>query len=176
MLFRSPTNKLKADDPHYDKNYIQDSGEQFYNVKAGETLFSIAKRFNTNVDSLKKWNNLKKGGLQTGMKLKVGNRSSKVLEKSALSAADENAGKEKVTEKSPEKTEIKNNAGSKSGSGTGITPKKDLSVDESLLKKNIETARDSSRHAEKDAQDMENKTGGTKPDSSKEKKIGRAHV
>lgn len=67
-----PNNKLKVDDPHFDKNYIQAPVEVFHTVKEGETLFSIAKRFNTNIDSLKKWNNLTKGGLNYGRKLKVG--------------------------------------------------------------------------------------------------------
>lgn len=67
-----PNQKLKIDDPHFDKNYIQSGEEVFYVVKEGETLFSIAKRFNTDVDSLKIWNNLPKGAVKYGQKLKVG--------------------------------------------------------------------------------------------------------
>jgi hypothetical protein len=40
-----PLDKLKADDPHFEKNYLFDDDELFYNVKEGETMFSIAKRF-----------------------------------------------------------------------------------------------------------------------------------
>src|SRR5258707_12942 len=48
-----PLDKLKASDPFYNKNYLFKDEEVFYNVKERETLFSIAKRFSTNVDSLK---------------------------------------------------------------------------------------------------------------------------
>ncbi len=68
-----PADKLKAEDPHHDKNYIQDD-ELFYIVKEGETMFSIAKKFFTQVDSLKKWN---KGDaeLKAGQRIKVGYKS-----------------------------------------------------------------------------------------------------
>ena len=69
-----PLGKLKANDPHFDKNYIQDD-ELYYNVKDGETLFSIAKKFYTHVDSLKKWNSLAVTDLKPGQRLKVGFKS-----------------------------------------------------------------------------------------------------
>jgi len=69
---RVPVDKLKPGDPFYDKNYIQGKEEVFHKVKEGETLFSIAKKFSTRVDSLKKWNNLSDGVLKTGQRLKVG--------------------------------------------------------------------------------------------------------
>ena len=67
-----PTDKLKANDPHFDKNYTQEQNKVIYEVKEGETLFSIAKRFSTSVDNLKKWNQLTDDGLKTGQQLIVG--------------------------------------------------------------------------------------------------------
>ncbi|MCX6275534.1 MAG: LysM peptidoglycan-binding domain-containing protein [Bacteroidetes bacterium] len=109
-----PYNKLKVDDPHFDKNYIQSPTEIFYTVKAGETLFSIAKRFNTNVDSLKKWNNLTKAGLNYGKKLKVGYKDLQYNGKSdAAGSQNEKPSVEKkdsvvVSPIKPEKVESKN--------------------------------------------------------------------
>jgi len=70
-----PADKLKPNDPHFDKNYIQDRADVFYSVKEGETLFSIAKRFSTSVDSLKIWNHLADTGLKAGKRLKVGTKN-----------------------------------------------------------------------------------------------------
>jgi len=69
-----PTDKLKANDPHFEKNYTQDD-DLYYNVKEGETLFSIAKKFYTNVDSLKRWNHLTDTELKPGRQLRVGTKS-----------------------------------------------------------------------------------------------------
>jgi LysM repeat protein len=66
-----PLDKLKANDPHFEKNYIQDD-ELHYTVHEGETMFSIAKKFYTSVDSLKKWNHLADSELKSGQRLKVG--------------------------------------------------------------------------------------------------------
>ena len=129
-----PYNKLKVDDPHFDKNYIQAPTEVFYTVKEGETLFSIAKRFNTNIDSLKKWNNLTKGGLNYGRKLKVGYKD--ILDHDRADAADSQKEKPSLVKKdslvastiAPEKVESKNK-------------KKDAKADidsVSVEKKNIE--------------------------------------
>jgi LysM repeat protein len=43
-----------------------------YVVKAGETLFSISKRFGSTVDEVKKWNHLPNNTVQLGQKLIVG--------------------------------------------------------------------------------------------------------
>ena len=40
-----------------------------YTVKSGDNLYSIARRFNTTVDSIKKKNNLKTNNLSIGQKL-----------------------------------------------------------------------------------------------------------
>lgn len=110
-----PYSKLKVDDPYFDKNYIQAPVEIFHTVKEKETLFSIAKRFNTSVDSLKKWNNLTKGGLNYGRKLKVGYKDSH--EQVKPDATDSNIEKSAFDKKdtegssviSPVKIESKNN-------------------------------------------------------------------
>jgi len=47
------------------------SGTSTYTVKSGDNLWSIAKKFNTTVDQLKKLNNLKSESLKIGQKLKV---------------------------------------------------------------------------------------------------------
>lgn len=67
-----PADKLKPNDPFYGKNYTQGEEAISYSVKEGETLFSIARKFNTSVDSLKKWNRLSDADLRTGQRLKVG--------------------------------------------------------------------------------------------------------
>ncbi len=66
-----PTDRLKSNDPHFGKNTIQ-NGEQLHNVEGGETLFSIAKKFETSVDSIKKWNKLSAKSLKKGQCLIVG--------------------------------------------------------------------------------------------------------
>ena len=44
---------------------------QTYTVKSGDNLYSIAKKFNTTVDSIKKKNNLSSNLLSIGQKLKI---------------------------------------------------------------------------------------------------------
>ena len=72
MTIRVPLDKLKPNDPFYEKNYTQNQEKVIHKVKSGETLFSVARRYSTSVDSLKKWNNLKESGLKIGQKLVVG--------------------------------------------------------------------------------------------------------
>ena len=50
-----------------------------YNVAKGETLYSISKKMNTNVESLRMWNDLKSDDIKSGQKIVVGygNSSSK---------------------------------------------------------------------------------------------------
>lgn len=43
-----------------------------YNVSKGETLYSISKKMNTNVESLRMWNDLKSDAIKAGQKLVVG--------------------------------------------------------------------------------------------------------
>ena len=45
--------------------------KNYYIVKSGDTLYSIAKKYNTTVDEIKKLNNLKSDNLSIGMELKI---------------------------------------------------------------------------------------------------------
>ena len=47
------------------------TGKNYYIVKSGDTLYSIAKKYNTTVDEIKKSNNLKSNNLSIGMELKI---------------------------------------------------------------------------------------------------------
>jgi len=78
MSILVPLDKIKPSDPFYDKNYVLGQEEVFHEVKEGETLFSIAKRFSTSIDSLKKWNNLSDIDLKVGQRLKVGYKEKSV--------------------------------------------------------------------------------------------------
>lgn len=42
-----------------------------YKVKTGDTLTSIANKFDANIEKIKEWNNLKKDNLQPGMMIKI---------------------------------------------------------------------------------------------------------
>src|SRR6185436_3855844 len=65
-----PEEKIKANDPYYRKNYMQGQPLYYY-VKEGETLFSIAKKFDTTVDSLKAWNDLGSTDLKSEQRLLI---------------------------------------------------------------------------------------------------------
>lgn len=75
MVILVPLERPKPGDPFYDKNYVFKEDDAIHQVKEGETLFSIAKRYSTSVDSLKKWNNLSEKELKVGQRLKVGSKS-----------------------------------------------------------------------------------------------------
>jgi LysM repeat protein len=48
------------------------AGVKYYTVKKGDTVYSIAKKYGTNVKNLMKWNGLKSAkALQVGKKIKV---------------------------------------------------------------------------------------------------------
>ena len=49
----------------------QGGGDTVYTVKSGDSLWSIAKKFNVTVDYIKKKNNLKSNNLKVGQKLKL---------------------------------------------------------------------------------------------------------
>jgi LysM repeat protein len=71
-----PTEEIKADDPFYDKNYIDSTSNKqneikYHIVKKSETLYSIAKMHGIKVDNLKKWNNLRSNNISIGQKLIV---------------------------------------------------------------------------------------------------------
>jgi len=50
-----------------DRDHIPD----WYLVKDGETLWSIAKKHNVSLDQIKKWNNLKSSAIHAGLRLKI---------------------------------------------------------------------------------------------------------
>ena len=50
---------------------INGSSETLYTVKSGDSLYAIAKKFNTTIDSIKKKNNLTSNLLSIGQKLKI---------------------------------------------------------------------------------------------------------
>ena len=52
-------------------DYIGANNDEYYVIKAGDTLYSIASKHNTTVDEIKKLNNLKSNTLTVGNKLKL---------------------------------------------------------------------------------------------------------
>lgn len=64
--------KLKVYPPQEgDGGQGQSSGNTVYTVKSGDSLWSVAKKFNVSVDYIKKKNNLKGNDLKVGQKLKL---------------------------------------------------------------------------------------------------------
>lgn len=63
-----------------DEENNSENNENTYTVKAGDTLYSIAKKFNMNVDNLKELNNLNSNILSIGQTLKVKNSSNELNE------------------------------------------------------------------------------------------------
>ncbi len=47
------------------------SHAQFYTIKRGDTLVTVADRFNVSVEDLRKWNRLKSGAVSLGRRLQV---------------------------------------------------------------------------------------------------------
>ena len=58
-------------------DYLGVSEDGYYTVVAGDTLYALAKRFNTTVDELKQLNNLKSNALSIGQKLKLPSTTNK---------------------------------------------------------------------------------------------------
>lgn len=54
-------------------NYIGNTNEELYTVKKGDTLYSIAHKYNTTVNNIKSLNNLSNDNLYVGQKLKLNN-------------------------------------------------------------------------------------------------------
>ena len=73
LKIRIPTSNEEIEEC-FGEEYIPPSNSILtttYTVKSGDSLYSIAKKYNTNVDNLKSLNNLKTNSLSIGQKLKV---------------------------------------------------------------------------------------------------------
>lgn len=57
-------------------NNVDNSSKTSHTVKAGETLYGIAKRYNVNVADIKRWNNLSSNSLKPGSKIIVSQNAS----------------------------------------------------------------------------------------------------
>lgn len=116
-----PADKLKSNDPFYGKNHM-DSVEKkgvpkTHNVASGETLFSIAKKYNVLVDDLKKANHLTSGGIKKGQVLVIPSEG-------ATNKENSQKGENKVNtiDRSPEqapKPEIKEDKSDSQNTATG---------------------------------------------------------
>jgi LysM repeat protein len=50
---------------------VQESRPAFHVVKRGETLFAISERYGIDIKDLRKWNRIKKAGIQVGQRLRL---------------------------------------------------------------------------------------------------------
>jgi LysM repeat protein len=69
-------NQTSEEDETFTLHYSVNAQESMHVVKKGETLYSIAHRYQVEVDTLKKWNNLQVDNIFTGQKLYIKNRPS----------------------------------------------------------------------------------------------------
>ena len=69
LKIRVPSTNVNTIEECYGIDYTPPEKETTYIVKKGDSLYSIAKKFNTSVDSLKSKNNLKSNVLSIGQKL-----------------------------------------------------------------------------------------------------------
>ncbi|MEP7169852.1 MAG: LysM peptidoglycan-binding domain-containing protein [Bacteroidota bacterium] len=110
-MFQSAVKKEKAVSPVTNTESKNNSTIQ-YSVHAGETLFSISKRFGATVDEVKKWNNLTSNIVQEGQTLIVSNPSN--VDKTGFKPENKSEAKiaiDKPKENIPDKkAEIKNTA------------------------------------------------------------------
>ena len=67
-------NKPKPQTPHPDKKTAQRDKDfpEYYLVRKGDTLWSIAKKFSISVSQIRSWNNLQSNEIQIGARLRVG--------------------------------------------------------------------------------------------------------
>ena len=68
LKIRVPSDNGTIVEECYGTDYIPEE-QTIYTVKKGDSLYSIARKYNTNVDSIKKKNNLKSNTLSIGQKL-----------------------------------------------------------------------------------------------------------
>jgi membrane-bound lytic murein transglycosylase D len=66
-----PENQNVSSGNNNNKPASSSSGTTTYTVKSGDSLWSIAKKFNVTVDHIKKLNNLKNNDIKVGQKLKI---------------------------------------------------------------------------------------------------------
>lgn len=66
-----PENQNVSGGNNNNKPASSSSGTTTYTVKSGDSLWSIAKKFNVTVDHIKKLNNLKNNDIKVGQKLKI---------------------------------------------------------------------------------------------------------
>lgn len=66
-----PENQNVSSGNNNNKPALSSSGTTTYTVKSGDSLWSIAKKFNVTVDHIKKLNNLKNNDIKVGQKLKI---------------------------------------------------------------------------------------------------------
>lgn len=77
-----PADKLKSNDPYYEKNYtdakvntpkstVKSEEIKYHTVAVSQTLYSISKMYSTSVELIKEWNNLSTNEIHIGQKLIV---------------------------------------------------------------------------------------------------------
>ena len=66
-----PAELTKEDEILYEASEKQDSAPHYHTVQAGNTLYSIARRYNVSIESLKQWNDLDGNMLSIGQKLEI---------------------------------------------------------------------------------------------------------
>ncbi|NUM30916.1 MAG: LysM peptidoglycan-binding domain-containing protein [Bacteroidetes bacterium] len=165
--YNKPKEKVK---PEKEKKSIADETSNspktsftvFYTVKKGETLFSIAEKFNTTVEFLKQLNNLKTEKVKEGTDILVPfaeETKEKVTEKT------ESKPKETITEKTEEETKKDNENESNSNKNNDKESKENAEKDkdEILIEKKEET-----KKVEKEIEDISKKIEEEKNNEKKE--------
>ena len=89
---------------------IQPATDSYYyhRVKRGETLSSIARKYGTNIVSIKSWNNLKSDNIKEGQALKIYRKSPTTATKPAVTAETQDSESPVTTEAEPAAIETKN--------------------------------------------------------------------
>ena len=71
LNIRTPTSEELTVEECFGEDYTPPTKEVIYTVKRGDSLYSIAKIYNTSVDNIKSKNNLKTNTLSIGQQLKI---------------------------------------------------------------------------------------------------------